>query len=243
MYRGSNFITDDIMDFTFGIITSGNEHKRIIDIISSIRFELPYGSYEIIVVGGDQLISLGIKWYEFDETIKPNHITKKKNLVAQLATRENIVLMHDYVALQPGWFQGFERFGNDWLTCTNKIQNLDGSRFRDFCVIANDAWTDYKDSATPNFTGDGRLLDYSRKDYNGYVRWGYYSGAYFLAKRQVLLEVPLDEERVWSQGEDVKISRDIYFKYGAKALAFNPYATVKLLKQKERAPWENMPPI
>lgn len=240
------------MEFTFGIITThGNEGRvkqTVMDIWLGLCDDIGTLFYpKIIVVGGNpdlmQNAYIRPTFIQFDETIKPNWITHKKNLIVQAATCENIVLMHDYVTLQPGWLKGFKEFGNNWLTCTNKIQNLDGSRFRDFCVIANDAWTDYGDGAKPNFRGDGRLLNYDIEVYTPFERWAYYSGAYFVAKRQVLLEVPLDENRVWGQGEDVKWCRDIYFKYGPEALAFNPHSIVKLLKQKERAPWENIPPI
>lgn len=134
-------------------------------------------------------------------------------------------------------------FGDKWLTCTNRIQNLDGTRFRDFSVIAHDAWHEFGDRAIPYFEGAGRLLNYNSIITDRVARWIYYSGAYFCAKKKALLEVPLDESRCWGQGEDVFFSRLVYFKYGAEGFNFNNHSFVKFLKQKEKAPWEFLPEI
>lgn len=225
------------MKWSFIIITNGDS-PYISNVISSIG-----AGSEIIIIGGREQPYASDIWVPFDESIKDNWITKKKNIGAKVASNTNLCFLHDYVALTDNWFDGFSKFGFGWYTCVSKVINFDGSRFRDFCIIANDSWTEYPDRAKPNFYGDGRLLDYNRLNYDGYERWAYYSGGYFITKRDFILSNPLDETRVHGGGEDVKFVRDIYFKHGPKALAFNPYSTVKLLKQKERAPWENLPPI
>jgi hypothetical protein len=150
--------------------------------------------------------------------------------------------MHDYVALQPGWLKGFEEFGDDWLTCMTKVENANGQRFRDWCVIYNDAWMNppIDKQSPPEKYPPGMLMRYST---TGHERWQYYSGAYFCAKRSVMTEVPLDESRYWGQGEDVQWSRLVFEKYGPEAFNMNANSTVKFLKYKESAPWERLPQL
>jgi hypothetical protein len=60
----------------------------------------------------------------------------------------------------------------------------------------------------------------------------YFSGAYFVAKKKVMLEIPLDETRGWGEGEDVVWSAAFTRKY---EFSMNPLSSVALLKQKDRA--------
>jgi hypothetical protein len=227
------------MKWTFGIITDGKNWDRVYDILGSIQRQSVSVEHQIIICGGEEWWGRrtpSTLYIPFDETQKEKGwITRKKNLIAQSAHHDNLCLMHDYVRLDPKWVEGFEKHGDDWLTCTNRIFNLDGSRFRDWCVIYNDAWMEPPIDDTPPPTGAGRLLYYGTR---GYERWQYYSGAYFCTKTQVMLDVPLDENRIWGQGEDVQWCRLLYKKYGAKAFDLNMESKVHLLKQKERAPWE-----
>jgi hypothetical protein len=234
------------MRWSFGIITAGGESDRIKKIVQKIRcqtWNCNTDKYEIIIIGGYKPDFLGgrpasesiIVHLPFKEGEKAGWITKKKNMIGRAAQFQNICIMHDYVAPSGYWLDGFKRFGSDWLTCMTKIENKDGGRFRDWCAIHNDAWMKppIDDQQPPE--GLGRLLDY--KD-NTAGRWQYYSGAYFCVKKTVLQEVPLDNNRVWGQGEDVQWSRLLYKQYGQQAFTMNPHSYVRFLKQKERAPWE-----
>jgi len=235
------------MNWTFGIVTGGNENARVIEVIRSIVSELP--DAQVIIVGGDKPDSQyetpvnvvnNVFHVPFDEEQKQGWITRKKNLITEHAVNENICYLHDYVALQPGWLAGFEEFGYDWLTCMTKVQNLNGRRFRDWCVIYNNSWMEppIDDEQPPVGHSPGRLLDYTAR---GHERWQYYSGASFCAKKEVMLAVPLNERRGWGQGEDVEWSRLVYKKYGPEVFQMNLNSTVKFLKQKEHAPWEGLP--
>lgn len=228
------------MKWTFGLITSSNpDYLR--DAITSIRVNgPPLHAAEIILVGGKRDYDGIDLWIPFDETIKDGWITKKKNLVANAASNPLVCLMHDYVSLSPGWWDGVQADDEPWLTCMHRVVNQDGSRFRDWCMISNDSWMDPPiDSQTPP-NGAGRLLKY---DNNEWGRWQYYSGAYFCARRDVLRELPLDENRGWGQGEDVQWCRWLYQKYGQHGFHMNPKASVQFLKQKPPAPWESREPL
>ena len=243
---------------TVGIITDGKNNDRVSRICNSIY---DY-RVQIIIIGGLECniqdinssitTSSGsvrrcrvINFIPFDETERPGWISRKKNLVAQIAIYNNICFVHDYVEFEDGWLDGFLKFEHDHdpLTCTNRVKNLDGSRYRDLAVIGNDSWHDFNDGRRPFFSDPGRLLDYGVKITDDIARWFYYSGAFFCAKKRVLLDVPIPEERLHGQGEDVLWCRQLYFKYGAKAFSFNPHSSVRFLKQKESVQWQNLPPI
>ncbi len=227
------------MSWTFGIVTFGTS-PLLAEAIATIREHGPEGS-EVLVVGGDQHPEDADVWVNFDESIKEGWLTRKKNMIAEWANCDNLCVMHDYVGLEPGWASGVESFGNDWLTCMHRVLNNDGSRYRDWCVINNDAWMNPPiDDQKPPFAYPGRLLKYHRTEYG---RWQYYSGTYFCVKREVMLETPLDEERVQNQGEDVQWSRFLYQKYGDRAFTMNPSAAVRLLKYKPPVPWQHLEPL
>ena len=83
------------MDFTFGIITNGNNDFFLSKVIDSIiKEKIP--NYEIIVVGNTKLLE-NIQVVNFDEKYKINWVTKKKNIITNLAKYENIVYLHDYI--------------------------------------------------------------------------------------------------------------------------------------------------
>jgi len=237
------------MKWTFGIITTGTEQARLLEVIRSIVEEVP--EHQIIVVGGEKegedheaLVNVvgNVFHVPFDEKKKDGWITRKKNLITGYADHDNICYLHDYVALQPGWLAGFEEFGEEWLTCMTCVQNANGSRFRDWCVIYNDAWMKppIDKEEPPKEHPPGMLMRYGT---TGHERWQYYSGAYFCAKKSVMLEIPLDENRVWGQGEDVQWSRLAYAKYGPEVFKMNANSSVKFLKQKDPAPWERLPQL
>jgi len=124
------------MDFTFGIITDGRNDNYIQTIIKSIEEEqMP--NYQIIIIGNSSIKANNTVVIPFNEYIKPMWITKKKNLITQMAKYENIVYLHDYIHLLPGWYEGHLKYGNDFEVLMDKIENLDGTRFRDWCLWEN----------------------------------------------------------------------------------------------------------
>lgn len=217
------------MNFTFGIITSGNSEDNInliIDTIESQHIQL----YEIIIVGQAHLNRNLTKIIPFDENIKKAWITKKKNLITKHAKYENIVYLHDYIKFDGDWYKGYIKYGDNFKICMNIIKNADGTRFRDWIL---DPWTDknirnivssksHKDKSLSL----GCLLPYKELTLSKYM---YISGSYWVAKRDVMLEFPLDENLQWGQGEDLAWSSKVRKKY---EFSFNPYSTVKSIKLK-----------
>src|SRR6185369_1804005 len=92
------------MDFTFGIITDGNAPERLAQIFKSIEAQqIP--NYEIVVVGGRNIVRENVTHIPFEETTPKAWITRKKNLITQHAAFENVVYMHDYFELGDEWYQ------------------------------------------------------------------------------------------------------------------------------------------
>lgn len=215
------------MKFTFGIITGGNDDSvnKVIDSIE--KQNIP--EYEIIIVGGNPIDRKSTVHIDFDENIKPKWITKKKNLITEHARYENIVYLHDYILLGEGWYNGFLEIGDDFDICMNVVINTDGTRFRDWTLWAElEPMKDGLSNEDVDYIGSNRhfLLPY---DVDYMTKYQYISGSYWVAKKQVMLENPLDENLTWGQGEDVEWSKIVRKKY---KFTMNPYSYVIFMKHK-----------
>jgi hypothetical protein len=160
------------------------------------------------------------KFISFDESIKPNWITRKKNIITENAKYDNIVYMHDYIVLNPGWFKGFETFGDKFNICMTRIENQNGSRYRD--------WTLWPDDAKKFGIMDLNVaLPYDVTNLSKYM---YFSGAYWIAKKEVMQRFPLDESLSWGESEDVLWSKQVREHY---TFSMNVHSSVKLQKLKD----------
>ena len=211
------------MEFTFGIITSGNNFQQIIKIIESIK-NLSIKNYEILIIGGNNTYETeeSVRYHPFNDELKKGWITKKKNIITKKAKYENIVYLHDYIIFDKNWYKGFLKFGNEYDIAMNKILNKDKKRFRD--------WTLWPENE--NFIDDivsqklNCLLPYNEDHLSKHM---YISGTYWVAKKKVMEEFPLNEKLLWGEGEDVEWSKRVRQKYQFK---MNKYSTVMFLKQK-----------
>lgn len=191
------------MEFTFGIITGGNNDSMINQIIDSIENEnIP--NYEIIIVGDCKIVRKNTKIISFNESTRRAWITKKKNIITHEAKYENIVYLHDYIKLNDGWYNGQISSGNDFKIRMDKIINYNGERFRDWCI-----WP-HNNNKMDNFIGRDCLIPYDIINLSKYM---YISGSYWIAKKDVMLEFPLDENLAWGEGEDVLWSKQVREKY------------------------------
>lgn len=208
------------MNFSFGIITGGNNDYNINLIIDSIENQnIP--NYEIIIVGDSKITRNNTINIFFDDNIKSKWITRKKNIITENAKYDNIVYMHDYVYLLDNWYDGFLKFGENFNFCMTKIENFDGTRFRD--------WTLWALDAEPILNSRGFLIPY---DITNLSKLMYFSGTYWVAKKDKMLKFPLNERLFWAEGEDVEWSSRVRIEYD---FSMNTYSTVKLLKYKDKA--------
>jgi len=140
-----------------------------------------------------------------------------------MAKYENIVYFHDYICLNFDWYEGFLKFGNNWKVCMNVIKNPDNTRFRDWNL-----WIFDIEKVIPQIEKTREvLISYDMTHLSKYM---YISGSYWVAKKSVMEEFPLNEFLLWEQGEDVEWSQRVREKYN---FSMNPYSLVKLIKHKD----------
>jgi hypothetical protein len=214
----------DKIDFSFGICTSQNSNGYNQTIVDSIK-ALNIPNYEIIIVGDTNIqADEHIKIIPFDETIKDKWITRKKNIMTEHAQYENIVYIHDYNSFDIGWYEGFLKFGNDFKIASSATLNYNGERYRDWILH----WGAIEGVPKMQF-----ILPYEETRLSKYM---YINGSYWVAKKHLMEEFPLDETLVWGEGEDVVWSMEVSQKYN---FSINTYSIVKMLKHSGRA-WDVM---
>ena len=218
------------MKFTFGIITTHGYEKGIDNLIFSIeKNKIPRSDYEIVVVGGDYVnhfSGINIRTFSFDEEDAPEHlkgkwISRKKNIITESASFENIVYSLDYMVLEEGWYDSMCEYGNNWDVLMTKVVDYDGNRFRDWCLRGSWKHNVFVEPDTLN-----NLVPYDERRLS---KWMYINGSYWLAKREFMLKYPLDENVAWGAGEDVEWSCRIT---EAIELQLNESAVVKVNKPK-----------
>ena len=108
------------MRYTFGITTDYKDKDQLIEVFKSIE-ALNIPEYEILVVGGEKPQDTDIcKFIQFDESQKPGWTTRKKNIIAETAQYENVVLMHDYYVFDKDWYKNMVEFSEtvNWDICS-----------------------------------------------------------------------------------------------------------------------------
>lgn len=210
------------MNFTFGIITHEKEEDRISKIIDSIEAQnIP--DYEIIVVGSCNLERKNLKVIPFDETIKPMWITRKKNIITVMSTKENIVYLHDYFMFEDGWYEGQLKSGNDFSVRVDKVVDIHGNRFMDWVLCPFP-----QIGRTLPFVGMDCHIPYDMTHLSKYM---FIIGHIWTAKRDFMMKYPLNDALTWGQGEDIEWSRRIREVIDFK---MNTNSSVRLLKEKDR---------
>lgn len=204
------------MNFTFGIITRGDNPRFLKNSIKSIE-SLNLQDYEIIIVGGE---SLNIRNNNTIHIKEEGKLTYKKNIITDNAKYENVVYCHDYILFDKDWYNGFLEFGNDFNVCINKILNKNGERYRD--------WTLWPKDVKGIINSRNFLIPY---DMTHLTERMYISGAYWVAKREFMINNRLNEDLSWGEGEDVEWSKRVRKQTEFK---INPNSIVHLQKFKDR---------
>ena len=219
------------MKFTFGIITDGDANTNLNPIVDSIEKQnIP--EYEILIVGNNSISRKNTKVISFDESIKPKWITRKSNLITLNSKYDNIVYAHDYIAFEDGWYDGYLRYGDDFKVCCNKVMTLKNERYMDWMIWPfNGSKLDYIVSGGIESGHQDRecLIPYDITHLSKYM---YVQGSYWVAKKEIMLKFPLDENKVWGMGEDVEWSMR-YRNYPGNYFSINQRSTCTLLKEKK----------
>jgi len=218
------------MNWTFGIITDGNNEVYLTNLIDSI-INQNIKNYEVIVVGNCSNNFLNVKYINFDEFIKQGWITKKKNIIIENAKYDNICILHDYYLLTNNWYKNITNY--DWDIYENIILTKENIRHSYKLFHPYKMMKYLKDNPE-----DANIISKIYSENFGYVvgiphsenrlkNHQYISGGCIIAKRRVLLDNLLNENLCWGDAEDLEWSERVIPKYN---YYFNENSIMKVQK-------------
>ena len=154
--------------------------------------------YEIIIIGNSRILRSNVEVVPFSEDSDFAWITRKKNLITEKASFDNIVYLHDYFFFHTKWYSNISATNGEFdvLMCQLLLPN--GKRYRDWIMWKNngnrmDFLTYFNHCSIP----------YS---FNHLKKYMYISGAFWMAKKAIMEKFPLDEKLYATQGEVVEWS-------------------------------------
>lgn len=204
------------MDITFGIMTRDNQ-KNVESIVSSILIQ-NIEFYEVIIIGdvNDVWHSDHIFVINDPGVNAANHITKKKNMIIDLASHSNVVMMKDYVALNDDWYEGIKSFGQ-FDILMNRIVDGHERRYLDWI------W----ENPIP---GDGRNIPYHIKNH---IQM-FVPGVFLIAKLYVLKKYKFNEKLIGlGKSSDVQWSKAALKEY---SYHMNTMSSCRLIQCHNRYP-------
>ena len=221
---------------SFIVVTSGSNDNGLNEVIDSIEV-LSIPEYEVIVVGGltttlDRKNTIHVP---FDENATPKTwLTRKKNLGVQHSKYDVVVIMHDYYVFDANWYTEFEKFGLDWDICVH--QSLHSAE--QGSIRAN-GW---RTGNIPGFPEIPFCMSIPW-DIDCFIPYMGIQGAYWVAKRQLMIDEPLNETRFMGEDDDTEWSERVVPCYmgqkpeqvGYKIVA-NPNCVVRFNKIKGTYP-------
>lgn len=198
--RSAFAINDNINNWSFGIISNGMKNGRILDIINNIQDQnIP--NYEIIICGPKpsenlpaNVIVISDKDVYSDIRIP---ICKKKNLIADNAHFENIMIIHDRINLSADWFNAISKTKNCFDVIGPSILDEDTKSIHviDFAIANLQTFNYFKSHS-------------NKKKWSPFV---YVDGSVIIIKKSVYNKVRLQPYLNWGEKEDVDFSRRLYF--------------------------------
>lgn len=206
----------EIERWTFGVVTNGKRKEFIEKTIKSVRdLRIPY--YEIILCGkyyGG--LENDLRYIEFTDNDDKGWITKKKNLICENASYENIVIVHDRINFDINWFDGMKKWGPyyDVLSCFIYYPSVDAMRVN---------WDTMGYFSTPEVLNRISAISGSLEptDWDRHVFIG---GPIIILKKSVWRLEKWNECLFWGESEDMELSHR-QTKNGI-LLRFNPFIKV-----------------
>jgi hypothetical protein len=181
---------------SFIIPTNGSNNVGINQIIDSIEV-LNIPKYEVILVGGlvNTIHRKNTIHIPFDETATPfPWITRKKNVGVNASQYEVVVVMHDYHVFDSNWYKEFEKFGTDWDICIQQQFTMpeQGS-------MRGNGWRAGPIPGYPEIPPSMTIP----WDIDCFIPYMAIQGAFWVAKRSVMIETPMNDYLLWGQSEDI----------------------------------------
>jgi len=213
---------DDLDSWTFGIPV-GPEDATVLNAVVKRILEIDIPNKEIILCG-----TPGQNFAYFDQvrivgediTAPPVQICKKKNRLAQEATYNNLVILHDRVFLPKHFGEMVRRFGPRYPLMTlqsmffdNRV-SLHPRRYSDYGM----ALGDIANGLQGLHRSSGHAVNiapsiFSEVDRTGFsfaspMRYNndrnYTTGSLYICRREVWNAYPLDESLFWVEYEDIE---------------------------------------
>lgn len=179
--------------WTFGILTTGSKKKNVIEFLKSIR-EKEERESEIIIAGPyDPDYEKYNVIYLDCSFIRPDmaEISKKKNAIADAATRANLMIVHDRFSLSNSFFSDFQEYGYDY----------------DFLsVIQIGSNGDKLPAIAVHIRNENYGLQVIPKEWDKLFDGTYVNGGAMIFKTHILRQIRFNELLCWEQREDVELS-------------------------------------
>jgi hypothetical protein len=208
---------------SFAIVTAGKNDHHLQGTVNSI-LDLDLDYFEIVIVGRSEFPNPHVKCVAFDESVREGWITRKKNLAVSHSKGDIVVILHDYMKVNKDWTRSnVKAFSNsNWDVAMCRINNLDGTRFRDWTL-----WAANSVGISRWFIRTSQnLIPYTNKSL---TRFMYVSGSAMIVRREFMLNNPLEENLAWGQMEDVEWSLRVRKFWNYKMF---PEMSISLQKQK-----------
>ena len=170
------------------IITDKQEPEKLAKAIDSIR-ALKVPGAELFVV---------------EDRHRSGRLGALRNTGCRMTNNPVVVVSDDDIYFHPDFYEGLQKYGDDFDILSCKILNPDGSRYWDWKI---------------NVNGKNELLDYDKTSENQSL-----TGGLTIMKRRVFEKVQWDETRGFYQEEDVDFTKRA--RAAGYRIAFNKNSTV-----------------
>ena len=184
-------------DWTLAVLTRGKKVANVVAFLRSVREQDPGRRHELIVCGPGhpEYEPFGVRLHDRPYSTEYGDICAKKNDLADLATKPNLLVVHDRYRLDQGFFAGFAKYGHDFDFATVPQFYPGGEPFPAYCAMSKGrsefAWV-----APIRLTDPGRVYPLS-----------FVNGGLMAVKTHTLRALRLNELLFWGQAEDVEFSR------------------------------------
>ena len=181
--------------WTFAILTNGAKNDIVKQFLCSIRKHDEEKKHEIIICGprNSEFDDFGVRYVNRDFREEFAEISKKKNMIAEMASNDNILIVHDRYKLDDSFFRGFDNYGYDFSFLTVKQYFENGTEFPAYCAVpAGLRWRH----------------PIKIENYDFLYPHTYLNGGLLIFKTHLLRAIKFNENLFWNQMEDVEISKE-----------------------------------
>jgi len=182
-------------EWTFAVLTQGSRVDNVAAFCRSVREQDPERRHEILIwgPGNPAYEQYGAICHSGDYRDDLAEISRKKNDIAERATRTNLLIVHDRYRIEPQFFEGFSRFGYDFDFVTIPQRYECGSHFPGYAALER------------GIVYKSRSIDC--RDYNMIRDGQYVNGGLMIVKTKTLRDIRLNDMLFWNQWEDVELTQ------------------------------------